>query len=59
MGKQKKTLKYPEGVVTIPEGLSPKSRKCYRQHNYEAKKKEERAAAALLTKMLRDLTTPE
>ena len=52
MVKQKKALKYPESVVAIPEGLSPKTRKCYRQHNYEAKKKEDRAAAALLTKML-------
>ena len=51
MGKQKKALKYPEGEVEIPEGLSPKTRKRYRQHNYEARQKEQRAAA-LLIKML-------
>ena len=58
MVKQTKNLKYPEGLVEIPEDASPKTKKCYRQHNYEVRMKEKKAAAVLLTKMLQNLAEP-
>ena len=48
MVKQTKNLKYPEGLVEIPEDASPKTKKCYRQHNYEVRMKEKKATAVLL-----------
>ena len=59
MGKQTKTLKYPEGLVEIPEGASPRTRKRYKQHNYEVRMKEKKAAEALLAKVLQDLIGPQ
>ena len=59
MGKQTKTLKYPEGLVEIPEGASPRTRNRYKQHNYEVRMKEKKAAEALLAKVLQDLIGPQ
>ena len=58
MVKQTKNLKYPEGLVEIPEDASPKTKKCFRQHNYEVRMKEKKATAVLLAKMLQDLVEP-
>ena len=59
MVKQTKNLKYPEGLVEIPEDASPKTKKCYRQHNYEVRMKEKKATAVLLAKVLQDLVEPQ